>query len=143
MSTREERTEELLRQLVARLPIGDEHHQTNLSVSQISMIESVTDHLAILDRKRADDARADALYPEHAKLRKVKNKSQAIGEFLDHVPAHLMQWVEADNLDGGAYVPLPGTITTWLADYYQVDLNALEKEKRAMLDSIREGRGGY
>ncbi len=71
-------------------------------------------------------------YPEHEKLAAVKDKSQAIGEFLDHVPFQLCKWEPARS----EWVPVAWNAV--LADYFHINMVALDQEKRAMLDEIRE-----
>lgn len=87
-------------------------------------------------------------YPEHEKLEAVKDKSQAIGEFLDFGTYTLCRWVELDKDDesneelieagvDGMYQPV-GEITRVLAEHFGIDLDVLEAEKRQMLDAQRE-----
>ncbi len=74
--------------------------------------------------------------PELDKMRAVKDKSQAIGEFID--------WLRQDNCDicemddNGHYLPIYQSIEKWLAEYFEIDLNKCEEERRAILDAIRE-----
>jgi hypothetical protein len=94
-------------------------------------------------------------YPEHDKLEKVSDKSQAIGEFLDWLsgPPHgivLATYHRHSQLcyeDGGW--PVCGytehglqsagiRFEKLLADYFEIDPNLLDKEKRAMLDEFRK-----
>lgn len=86
-------------------------------------------------------------YPEHEKLDAVKERSQAIGEFLDFGTYTLCRWVELDKDDeaneelieagvDGMYQPV-GEITKVLAEHFGIDLNRLEDEKRQMLDEQR------
>ncbi len=82
-------------------------------------------------------------YPEHEKLDAIKNLSQAINDFLDWAaeeedlvlcePGDLTQYGEPS-----AY-RLPTFIShkTLLARHFDIDLDRLEAEKRAMLDAIR------
>lgn len=75
-------------------------------------------------------------YPEHEKLAKVKDTSQAQGEFLDWLGGqgiHLMEWAEEIQ----QYVPSHRGITALLAEYHGIDQDALEQEKRQMLEAIR------
>ncbi len=78
------------------------------------------------------------IYMEHAKLNRVKDKSQAIGEFLDWLseqrgialckydPAHPPYW------------PIHKRTEQLLAEFFQIDLKKIEDEKRAMLASLQE-----
>ena len=109
-------------------------------------------------------------YPEHNKLHAVRDRSEAIGEFLEWLRGqrvNLMVWREDIedtmpcsnwNCIGGEvrgkpcpfcngtgqttymrkeWWPLGKTIEGILAEYFDVDLDKLEAEKRAMLDGIR------
>jgi hypothetical protein len=75
-------------------------------------------------------------YTEHAKLEKVKDQSQAIGEFLDGCGYLLAQYNQFDEL-----VPIRLSTEKVLADYFEIDLERLEKEKRHMLDQCRKAQG--
>lgn len=51
---------------------------------------------------------------------------------------------ECPRCDGTGAVPLefafmgaPGSITSWLAEFFEIDLNKVEEERRAILDGIR------
>lgn len=111
------------------------------------------------------------LYPEHDKLAKVKDDSQAIGEFLDFGLPRLgggMTIYEeltvdcecgacslgrgdrsrfhtdeeiATAVDGVVKVkrmfPTMRTIPSMLAEYFSIDEQAIETEKRAMLQALR------
>lgn len=72
-------------------------------------------------------------YPEHDKMKAVAEKSQAIGEFLEFGPGQLCEW----NDDLGEFLPISGGITKLLATYFEIDLDKIEAEKRAMLDTMR------
>lgn len=75
-------------------------------------------------------------HPEHEKLTLVRDKSQAIGEFLEWLPTqgiHLCTFHYQDNQYRTAYTP----ITELLAKFFDIDLDKLENEKLAMLDSLR------
>lgn len=122
-------------------------------------------------------------YPEHEKLDAVKERSQAIGEFLDFTPGQLCEWQEAgdnglpryvwsadvevssktgklvadsepdrwDYLNGDAdlnfdfvewgdgWYPIRKSIEQLLAEWFGVDRDELEREKRAMLAELRAG----
>lgn len=62
--------------------------------------------------------------PECDKLHKVKDESQNIGEFLDWL-------IEYHN------VSLPDSIVDLLAEYFNIDLEKVEEEKRTILDELR------
>lgn len=74
-------------------------------------------------------------YPQHEKLKLVGDKSQALGEFLE--------WVNSRGYTLGKYdqndylMPARESIPDLLADYFGIDSVELEKEKRRMLESLR------
>jgi hypothetical protein len=75
-------------------------------------------------------------WPEHEKLHKVVDKSQAIGEFLewcaDEKGLHLAHL--ADFREDGMPVPF----RPLLAEFFDIDEKRLEAEKVAMLTQMRE-----
>jgi hypothetical protein len=62
--------------------------------------------------------------PECDKLLKVKDKSQTIGAFLE--------WAQEADL-----IQLDRSINDVLAEYFEIDLDKVDKEKRAILDGLR------
>jgi hypothetical protein len=79
-------------------------------------------------------------YPEHEKLNAVKAKSQAIGEFLEWLQHERFQRVtlclEAD--DEEEFYPFHYSTEHLLAEFFKIDLNKIEAEKRAMLETMRK-----
>lgn len=75
-------------------------------------------------------------YPEHEKLHAVKEKSQAIGEFIEWLLGQkaftLAKWRE-DEL-----MPEHINIEELLAEYFSINLGKLEQEKQAMLEDFRK-----
>ena len=59
------------------------------------------------------------------RLHAVKNRSQTIGEFLD--------WLK-DEYE----IFLPKSITNLLAEYFDIDLKRVERERRAILKELRK-----
>lgn len=82
-------------------------------------------------------------YPEHEKLHRVAEDSQMIGEFLDvGLPEQGIILAEAVKFQGFSekqLVPTRKSIQQILAAYFDIDLDKIEAEKRAMLDDIRAG----
>lgn len=74
-------------------------------------------------------------YPEHAKLRKIHDKSQAIGEFLEFSGYELCEYKE----DTDEFEPVPWRIEGILAKYFEIDLDVLEQEKQTMLEELSNG----
>jgi hypothetical protein len=76
-------------------------------------------------------------YPEHDKLKAVQEESQTIGEFLDTCGYTLAKWSKEPHLvDYSELVPV-GNIPDILAEYFCIDQNKIEAEKRAMLEEMR------
>lgn len=80
-------------------------------------------------------------YPEHEKLAKIGDQSQTVGEFLEWLTgtkgwtlAHVPDYYES------TLVPVSYTITTLLAEFFDIDQTKVEAEKRAMLDEMRHSR---
>jgi hypothetical protein len=90
-------------------------------------------------------------YPEHEKLTEVADLSQAIGEFLDGCGYTLCEVLYLAPYNGpgglsrepskydqhGRFYPVSKSVQALLADYFEIDLDAIEREKRAMLEAIR------
>jgi len=79
-------------------------------------------------------------YPEHEKQRKVLEKSQVIGEFIEWLryEGYDLISVEYNSSDFPIINRMPGTISQILARYFDIDLNKLEEEKRDILNKLRE-----
>ena len=79
-------------------------------------------------------------HPMHEKLQKVKGNSQAIGEFCDWLNEQGVFFASygEDYLEGKYAYRVSMDIQNRLADFYDIDLVALEEEKRDMLRTIRE-----
>ena len=80
-------------------------------------------------------------YPECEKQRKIVKESQAIGEFLDWLQSerkiHLCTDCKDDwGDDRLTHAGVP--IYKLLAEYFDIDLNKVDEEKRQMLDELRE-----
>lgn len=76
-----------------------------------------------------------AKYPEHQKLRAVKDESQSIGMFIE--------WLRSTNREicrmrfGSEYFPIDRSIEKLLAEYFEIDLDKIEDEKDQMVDELR------
>ena len=80
--------------------------------------------------------------PECDKMIAVKNKSQPIGEFLDWLQNEkgfcISEWSGKADENGDEYLlPVHKSIEQWIADYFNIDLNKVEQERRAVLDYLR------
>jgi len=100
-------------------------------------------------------------YPEHFKLGKVQKASQRCGQWLDAFkgkpPAIIKAMYEILSQKNDPRDPLLQFLPWWLknrkrvivrydtiqgilARYFEIDLRALENEKRKMLEIIQEGK---
>ena len=71
-------------------------------------------------------------YPEHERMKACRELTQPVGEFLEWLDEQGM--MICGRLSGREE---PRTVVQWLADWQDIDLVEIEKEKRAMLDELR------
>lgn len=76
-------------------------------------------------------------YPEHAKQARVLEASQAIGEFLDLGPYTLAEYQQFDGFREPQLVPVTKSIPQVLAQWFGIDLDAIEREKRLMIEQAQ------
>jgi hypothetical protein len=83
-----------------------------------------------------------ALDKQHASIE--EGHSQEIGQFIEWLHGqgvHFMRWVPDDEAADNDYVGYWAldhrSLARLLADYFEVDLAAVEAERRAILDAIR------
>lgn len=83
-------------------------------------------------------------YPEHDRLEKVQKQSQACGEFLTWLQEekHICLCRTNTEDDGQDYVPNYDSVKNLLHEFFQIDENKLEQERRKMLAHMR-GDGSY
>lgn len=95
-------------------------------------------------------------YPEHEKLELIMHESQAIGEFLEWLTSekgyvlaerhkHTADCRGDDKILGcGAtqneLLTVVEPVRKLLAEYFGIDENRLEEEKRKLLESLRTGK---
>jgi hypothetical protein len=88
-------------------------------------------------------------YPEHDKMKAVKERSQSIGEFVEWLRHEknivLARWEKEEPVPGEApedtaeaLVPATDSITTLLAEFFKIDLNKVSAEKDKMLEDFRQ-----
>lgn len=77
----------------------------------------------------------EARYPEHAKLLKVSAQSQICGEFIDWLAVRGFH-VESNKRSRPTFRLRP-----MLAEFFEIDENKLEEEKRAMLATLSQSNG--
>lgn len=75
-------------------------------------------------------------FPEHTKLYAVKERSQAIGEFLDWLQIEKGFQLCRDQF--GELIPANVSLELLLGEHFGIDMKAIEVEKRAMLEEIRK-----
>lgn len=95
----------------------------------------------------ANTAPTTRQYAEHERLALIKDKSQAIGEFLEWLRNEQVRFARhhehdescdfgcSDWLESHEYAYMP--VENLLAKYFGIDLNKLEQEKRQMLADLR------
>jgi hypothetical protein len=74
-------------------------------------------------------------YPEHDKMKAVKDLAQAAGDFIEWLREHvysIAQWTAHEGL-----CPERRSTEAWMADWLGIDLVKLDKEKTLMLDEVR------
>lgn len=77
-------------------------------------------------------------YPELAKMEDARPSSQVIGEFLDWLSDKgLTICAFHPTVRNGIYHPTHKSIEQTLADYFEIDLNKIENERRQILDEFR------
>ena len=79
-------------------------------------------------------------YSEHEKLSLIKDDSQKLGAFLESLEE---QGIELARWEDDVLVPVHKSIMDILAAYFDIDQTKLEKEKRAMLKTLRVDRQGH
>lgn len=77
--------------------------------------------------------------PELDKMSAIHEKSNATGDFLDWLQNSREPRIYLCELDQDAeqFYPPNLSIEKLLAEYYKIDLNKVEEERRQMLDYIR------
>lgn len=76
--------------------------------------------------------------PECEKLSQVADKSQEIGNFLEWLQeTHVICYWDEDY---GGYSREYKSTEKWLAEYFDIDLDKVEEERRALLKWLQEQR---
>jgi hypothetical protein len=76
--------------------------------------------------------------PECDKMLAIAEQSQRIGEFLDWLPTIGVRLCDRN----GDFYPQGLSTQSLLALFFEIDLNKVEQEKRALLEWMRETNGG-
>lgn len=79
-------------------------------------------------------------YPEHEKLKLVRDKSQVIGEFIEWLGGKNYNICEYND-SHEAYLPATQRLEVWLAEFFEINLSALESEKQQMIEELRRPKG--
>jgi hypothetical protein len=78
--------------------------------------------------------------PECDKMAKVRDQSQSIGEFLEWLSGkgiHLGKQFNYNDVDYSEFLPYSYTTEELLAEFFEIDLNKVEEERRALLEELR------
>ena len=122
--------EETINGLIAERDRGDVY-----SVEQRDLMTDIGTSLQNFlnaEKKAEQDAEFAEQYPEHLKFDKVRDKAQAIGEFIEH-----SGWILCDWPDNSRYpVATNLSINNVLAKYFEIDEKKLEDEKQRMLAAL-------
>ena len=95
-------------------------------------------------RRNMGRKREDMKTPEFEKIQTNHDESQVIGMFLEwlqneqEVILCTCDKRKSDKLDEEYYDPIDDTIEQLLAEYFDIDLDKVEKERRGLLDEIRK-----
>ena len=82
-----------------------------------------------------------ATYPEHEKLAEVRDRSQAIGEFLEWLEdEHGFSICERDPEFQSFYRLVYKPKEELLAEFFEIDLKKISKEKDAMVHELRDAQ---
>jgi hypothetical protein len=73
--------------------------------------------------------------PQCDRLREVQEKSQAIHEFI--LEFLIAKGIEFGHFRGRSFVPISRSVGDLVAEFFEIDLNELENEKRRMIRDMR------
>ena len=79
-------------------------------------------------------------YPEHSKLQKISGQSQTVYNFIEWLGEQGIFLAEYDpewHSNSGCALRSRKPLTDLLASHFRIDTNALEAEKRRMLEQQR------
>jgi hypothetical protein len=75
-------------------------------------------------------------YPECEKMVAVQDKSQAIGEFIEWLQHYKEYEICHICPEEGEYAPIYFSTEELLAEFFEIDLKKVEKERRKMLKEL-------
>ena len=77
-------------------------------------------------------------YPEHDKLKALAGLNEVVGSFLEWLDAHGLIICERTNYQvNDLYMPTRKSFEALIAEFFEIDMKALEAEKREMLAQLR------
>jgi hypothetical protein len=79
-------------------------------------------------------------YPECEKMALITDKSQVIGEFMDWLLGRYVLCQYKHPLHGDWPVPQNVNIQKLLAEFFEIDLDKVDAEKKAMLEELRKAQ---
>lgn len=87
-----------------------------------------------------EDPIDEALYPEYTKLHKCRDEAKTCGKFLEWLLRKytLAEYKIDPDTEEDFLAPAFADITKLLGEFFMIDLNKLEMEKRRMLNEIRK-----
>lgn len=80
-------------------------------------------------------------YPELTKLKAISDTSQEIYDFIEGLSnkgIQLGRYTEIEGYREPQFLPIATPIDKLLAEHFGIDLDEVEREKRRMLDKLRE-----
>jgi len=77
-------------------------------------------------------------YIEHEKLKEIQEQSQICGEFLEWLNSEYEIFLCKSDGKLDQYYPCSQSRDKLLAEFFNIDLDKLEQEKRKMLDELRK-----
>ena len=86
-----------------------------------------------------EKAGSDTIWPECEKLKATAPYSQKIGEFIDWLhddDVVLAEWVKDPQGFDENLIPVTKPIQELLAEFFEIDMNKVEEERRQILESI-------
>lgn len=112
-------------------------HENMADIGQISKDRPV-DERGLIDyifNSNIMPKRSPSMIPEHEKLAKVKEKSQAVGEFLEWLNR---EGIHLCTLQDNKWGLISNSTSDILAQYFGIDEQKLEEEKLEILDEMRK-----
>ena len=83
------------------------------------------------------EAKKESLYPELDKMQAARPSSQIIGEFLEAMESKGIVLCEYEGGRHGCYNTINKSTEKILAEYFDIDLDKVDAEKKAILASLK------